>query len=231
MNETHVVNPALARLRVVPISLRDARRVIKAVHYMRTFPGGARVAIGALDGSRLAGLIVYGHSTSTQAKANRLVEGLPRSEHIELQRMWIHDDYGHNTESWFMRRCFALLRRSGVRLVVTHAGGCKNDCGIVYQASGWLYFGKDPCRDFYHTATGEYRNMVAAKRFGHIDTTGKTNQQVGEELFGPGAVVDSWRYNYAFPVDRRLRPALVGKAKPYPKDSAHFRKNQRWVDG
>lgn len=227
----HAKNPALQRLRAAPISLKDAKRVITSAHYMKTFPQGAKVAIGALDGSRLGGLIVYGHSSSTQSKVDRLVDGLGRSQHIELQRMWVHDDYGHNTESWFMARCFGLLRAAGVRLVVTHAGGCKNDCGIVYQASGWLYFGKDRCNDFYLTTDGAYRNLVAAMRFGRIATKGKTPQQVGEELFGAGQIVKSWRYNYAFPTDKRLRPVLEAKAQPYPKDSARFRRNQEWVDG
>ena len=223
-------NEALKRLRVAPVSLRDAKRIITSVHYMKTFPQGARVALGALDGSKVAGLIVFGQSTSTHAKVGRLVDGVSRAEQLELQRMWVHDRYGHNTESWFMARCFAVLRKAGVRIVVTHSGGCKNDCGIVYQASGWLYFGKSRCQDFYLTKAGQYRNMVAARRFGQVDAKGKTAQEIGEKLFGPGEVVDSWRYNYAFPVDRGLRDALEKKAMAYPKDSVRFRKNQEWVD-
>ena len=67
-----------------------------------------------------------------------------------MQRLWISDDYGHNSESYVLALTMKLLKeKTDLKVVFTHAGGCKNDCGIVYQASAWLYFGKDVCNDFY----------------------------------------------------------------------------------
>lgn len=232
MKTDHQSNPALARLRALPIEREDAKRVIAARHYMRTFPQGAKVCFGLFDSetNKLVGVLVYGYSSATDAKVVRVLgETLPRDQYIEMQRMWISDAYGHNSESFFLSRTLRQLKSIGVRLVITHAGGCKNDCGIVYQASNWLYFGSEPCSDFFFTDTGEYKNIIAAMRFGRVKTKGKTHQQIGEECFGPGRIVEANRYLYAFPTDRHLRPKLEANAQAYPKDSTHFRRDQEWV--
>lgn len=223
-------NPKLQALRVAPIDTKDARRIVLAKHYMRTWPQGAKVAFGVLDGSKAVGVAVFGYSSATEAKVAKLAHGLARDEYLEMQRLWISDAYGHNTESFVLSKIMKLLReQTKVKLVVTHAGGCKNDCGIVYQASAWLYFGSEPCHDFFLTDAGEYKNIVAAMRFGRVDTKGKTPQQIGEEVFGPGRIIDSHRYLYAYPIHKGIRRRLQRDALPYPKESEHFRFQQEWV--
>ena len=148
-----------------------------------------------------------------------------------MQRLWIHDKMGHSTESYTLARLIDLLKaRTKLKLIVTHAGGCKDDCGIVYQASAWLYFGSSKCDDFYLTKAGEYKNMISAMRFGRISTKGKTKQQVGEELFGKGEVVNAHRHLYAYPIHKGIRRRLSKIAQKYPKHSKHFRYNQQWVE-
>jgi len=206
-----------------------ARAMIKKFHYMRTFPSGAKVNVGMLDKGKLVGLIVFGYSSATDAKVARLIPGMKKNEYLELQRMFISDAYGHNSESYLMSRIMKKLKFDlGLRLIVTHAGGCKNDCGIVYQASGFLYFGKQPSSDFFLTKDGEYKNIIAPMRFGRIDSKNKTPQQVGEELFGEGEIVYANRYFYAYPLDKKLRSQLAKKSLEFPKDSANFRKDQKW---
>lgn len=211
------------------ISNETARAAIKKFHYMKTYPSGAKVNIGMMDKGRLVGLIVFGYSSATDAKVERLVPGMKRNEFLELQRMWISDAYGHNSESFWMSRIMKKLKRElGIRLIVTHAGGCKNDCGIVYQASGFLYFGKQPSSDFFLTEAGEYKNIIAPMRFGRVSSKDKTPQEVGEELFGPGEIVYANRYFYAYPLDKKLRAQLEPKGLEFPKDSSNFRKDQKW---
>lgn len=232
-------NDALARLTVAPIAAADARRIVNAKHYMQTFPQGAQVYFGVFDEGKVVGVAVFGYSSSTKAKVNRLLSlstlaggeiMLKREQYIEMQRLWISDAYGHNTESYCLARIMdAFKTHTDMRLVVTHAGGCKDDCGIVYQASAWLYFGSEPCDDFYRTDAGEYRSLVAALRYGRVDPKGKTRQQQGEEVFGPGEIVNAHRYLYAYPIHKGLRRRLTKATQPYPKQSAHFRFQQRWI--
>tara|TARA_R110000824_G_scaffold197027_3_gene380334 strand:+ start:11879 stop:12610 length:732 start_codon:yes stop_codon:yes gene_type:complete len=214
----------------MPISRVDAKRIVLAKHYMKTFPQGARVCFGIMKGKRAVGVCVFGYSSSTEAKASKLVPGLNRSEILEMQRFWVNDSCGHNTESFVLAKIMKLLKIAGVRVVVTHAGGCKNDCGFVYQASGWMYFGRAKCNDFFLTAGGEYRNIIAAMRFGRVSSKNKTPNQIGRELYGPGEIVDSWRYLYLYPIDKGIRRRLASSEKPYPKESAVYRFQQEWVE-
>lgn len=224
-------NPDLANIEISAIGMKDAKRLIVQHHYMHTSPQGAKIAFGIfLDGLCL-GVVIFGYSSATAAKIEKLVPDLPRNQYLEMQRMWISDKLGHNTESYCLAEVMRQLKGINVKLVVTHAGGCKNDCGIVYQAAAWLYFGRDKCDDFYLTTTGEYKNSCAALRFGRISAKGKTKQDIGHELFGPGEAIKSWRYKYVYPLDRGLRRKLAKLSLPYPKDSENYRYNQQWIRG
>jgi hypothetical protein len=217
---------------IKPISPQDAKRVVIAKHYMKTFPMGSVLHFGIFDSNtnRLSGIAVFGYSSSTDNKVLNIVKELKKNEYIEMQRLWISDDYGHNAESYVLGLIMNELKnKTPVKVVFTHAGGCKNDCGIVYQASSWLYFGKEPCNDFYLTKKGEYKNIVAALRFGRVKAKGKSPNEIGFELFGEGKIVNSYRYRYIYPIHKGIRRRLEKTALPYPKDSANFRKDQQWV--
>lgn len=207
-----------------------AKAACERYHYMKTYPSGAKVNVAIMDGKQLVGICVFGYSSATDAKVARIAYGIEKGQYLEMQRLWISDDYGHNTESYSLARIIKKLQNDyPLKLIVTHAGGCKDDCGIVYQASGWLYFGATKCDDFFLTNSGEYRNMIAAMRFGRVSAKGKTKQQVGEELFGAGCVVNAHRYFYVYPIDKAIRRRLSKTTLPYPKQSAVFRKDQQWV--
>lgn len=211
---------------------QTARKICVAQHYMKTYPQGSKVNVAMMHGTRAVGVCVLGYSSHTEAKVSKLVYGIKRTEYLEMQRLWISDDFGMNTESFCLARIFEkLFERYKLQCIVTHSGGCKDDCGIVYQSSGWLYFGVSECDDFYLTEKKEYKNVVAAMRFGRINGKGKTKQQIGFELFGPGEVVQSHRYLYLYPFNKAMRRRLTKISLPYPKTSAMFRRNQEWICG
>lgn len=208
-----------------------AKRACETRHYMRTYPQGAKINIALMDDGELVGICVFGYSSQTDKKVAKIAYGVERSQYLEMQRLWISDDYGHNTESYVLSRILKKLQAEyDLQLVVTHAGGCKDDCGIVYQASGWLYFGAQPSSDFYLTEAGEYKNIIAPMRFGRVKSAGRTAQEIGEELFGPGEIVDAHRYFYAYPLNKGMRRRLSKEQLPFPKSSAMFRRDQKWVE-
>jgi hypothetical protein len=207
-----------------------AKQVCEKNHYMKTYPQGAKVNIALTDNNKIVGIVVFGYSSQTTKKVLKIAYGLEKKQFLEMQRLWINDDYGHNTESYILAKVIQKLKTDyDLQLVVTHAGGCKDDCGIVYQASGWLYFGSTECSDFFETKAGEYKNIIAPMRFGRIDAKNKTPQEVGVELFGEGQIVNAHRYFYAYPINKGMRRRLSKIGLPFPKTSANFRKNQEWV--
>lgn len=207
-----------------------AKQICETKHYMKTYPSGSKVNISLTDNNKIVGIIVFGYSSQTDKKINKVSYGLEKNQYLEMQRLWISDDYGHNTESFILAKTIKKLSQDyDLKMIVTHAGGCKDDCGIVYQASGWLYFGASKCNDFYKTKAGEYKNMIAPMRFGRVETKNKSFQEIGQELFGDGQLVYAHRYFYVYPIEKSIRRRLTKLALPYPKTSASFRRDQQWV--
>lgn len=225
-------NPQLDSMRVAPISLKDAKRITVSNHYMKTWPQGAKMAFGVFYEGHCNGCMVLGYGPTTEAKVKKWCHNIERHQYIELQRTWVSDRLGHNTESWMMARVMRYLKDAGVWLVLTHSGGCKDDVGFIFQASGWLYFGGEPCNDFYLTKSGEYRNLVPGVRHGIVpkEIWNQGRQAIGEYLYGPGQVIEARRHLYLYPIKKGLRWRLRKLAKNPPKDPAVFRKDQQWCE-
>lgn len=217
------------RLSIQLIDRKSAKQLCERYHYMKTYPMGACINFGIFLDNKIAGVCVLGYSSGTVEKVNKYIT-IPKEECIEMQRLWISDNAGHNSESYCLSLVMARIKKeTKIKVVFTHSGGCKNDCGIVYQSSGWMYFGKTVCKDFYLTTNNEYKNIVAAMRFGRVKSKGKKPQEIGEELFGPGEIINSFRYDYIYPINKGIRRVLGKHSKPYDKTSLHFRKNQEWI--
>jgi len=224
-------NKQLKNIEVKVIDSKTAKEYTIKNHYMKTFPI-PKVCFGVFYKKMLAGVLTFGESTATKQKIKRLIPNIKANEFIEMQRMNLLDILGMNAESYVLGKVYSLFKKNTkIKVIITHAGGCKNDCGIVYQSSSWLYFGKEKCNDFYLTKNGEYKNIIAPMRFGRVPKGIKGGQNVGEYLFGEGKLIDSYRYLYLYPINKGLRKYLEKKSMQYPKDSEVFRKNQEWIKG
>lgn len=138
-----------SRYEVAPI---DKDRVAKAFvvthHYSGSYPA-ARFRYGIYRGEALCGVAVF----SVPAQP-RCLDILPceREAAVELGRFVLLDDVEANGESWFLARCFELLRREQVAGVVsfsdpsarTSADGetvFGGHIGGIYQALNGCYLG------------------------------------------------------------------------------------------
>lgn len=208
--------------------------LVKNFHYMKTMPSGAKIYFGIYhEGMELPqGVIVLGKSSGTDAKV-KLFDGMVGKDNIiEMQRLWISDKMGHNAESKTLSLLAKFFKEKYKQLKViwTYAGGCKDDCGIVYQSSGFMFLGSEKCDDFYLTDKGEYKNLINVLRFGKAKHLGSLHARA-EHLYGPGKMVSAHRHYYFYPIDKKVRRKMAHKAKPFPKHSANFRKDQQWVNG
>lgn len=224
-------NKQLKDIQVKVIDSKIAKDYTIKNHYMKTFPI-PKVCFGVFYKGKLNGVLTFGQSTSTLEKIKKLIPNINEGEYIEMQRMNLLDTLGFNSESFVLGKVYELFKKNTkIKVLITHAGGCKNDCGIIYQSSSWLYFGKEKCNDFYLTKNGEYKNIIAPMRFGRVPKEIKGSQKIGEYLFGEGTIIESYRYLYLYPLNKGIRVYLQDKTKPYPKDSKIFRKNQKWQNG
>lgn len=217
---------------VRPISRELAKQVIKSKHYMKTFPSGAKLFVGIYHKGfkPIMGVAVFGMSTGTLSKV-KLFPGITAENIIEMQRLWIDDKMLHNAESKTLSLIMKLFKEKApqIKVVWTYAGGCKNDCGIVYQSSGFMYLGSEKCSDFFLTDSGEYKNIINVLRFGKAPKELKTPEEKARYVYGPGKIVDANRHYYFYPICKGVRRRMKNKIKPFPKFSENFRKDQEWV--
>ena len=226
----YAANSQLLECSVAPITIKDAKRITVSMHYMKTWPQGATHEYGMFYRGKCCGVMVLGVSEKKKKKVARYCTNIKNGRYIELQRTWISDVLKQNAESWMMARVMRDMKRLGVWLVITHSGGCKDDVGFIFQASGWLYFGFDPCRDFYLTRGGEFKNIGSAMRYGRVpnDIARRGAQAAGEYLYGEGKLVEARRHHYVYPIHKPLRRRLSKLALPPPKNPAIFRRDQTW---
>lgn len=140
-----------SRYEVAAIDTATARAFVEAHHYSGTMsPPSHR--FGLHDRGILVGVAVFGVAPSMAAH-RAVFGGLGLHEGITLGRLVLIDAVPGNGESWFVSRCFALLREAGVVAVescadpqprpagdgrLTHRG----HVGTVYQALNARYVGR-----------------------------------------------------------------------------------------
>lgn len=127
----------------------DAKAFVVRHHYSGSYPA-ARVRIGLYRASELVGVAVF--SVPANALALDPAPG-DRHSRAELGRFVLLDDVPSNGESWFLARCFEILRRTGYTGIVSFsdpvarlsADGSQvfpGHIGTIYQATNAIYLGR-----------------------------------------------------------------------------------------
>lgn len=123
---------------------------VTAHHYSGTFPA-ARWRFGLYGGAGLVGVAVFSHPSNDKVLTN--VFPVPAIEAVELGRFVLLDTVPGNGETWFLARCFELLRRENLFGVVsfsdpvarTSLSGSQvfpGHIGTIYQAFNARYRGR-----------------------------------------------------------------------------------------
>jgi hypothetical protein len=126
-----------------------AKEFVLEHHYSGSFPA-ARVRVGLYWGRWLVGLAVF--STPQNPRALDVLPG-GRESGIELGRFILLDCVPANGETWFLARCFELLRQQGFTGVVSFSDPVARRCsdgtvvfpghiGTIYQAHNGVYLGR-----------------------------------------------------------------------------------------
>ena len=91
---------------------------------------------------RLIGVVVYGQPVGRSA-ARSISNIVKISEVFELTRLFIHDGYGSNIESYCVSQSLKMVKRDFPKLkaVISYADGEQGHKGVIYQATGFYYQG------------------------------------------------------------------------------------------
>jgi hypothetical protein len=226
---THPPSPAQT---IPPVTLEDgstftiervdkaaARDLIIANHYSGTWNTAFGThSFGLFTGGELVGALAYGNLMNT-GSAETLAD-LPPDAVIELNRMWVSDRLGPNTETAAIARTMRWLRdHAGIQLVQTFADG-RLGCGTVYKAANFGYYGHTETLFFRDLATGQpehggwFTITGDSRRFGEFPRpmVARNLRLVAGEL--EAFAVKTYRYLY--PLTKYARRRILLERQPYP---------------
>ena len=197
----------VSTLRVSPVRKDTAYYMAVTHHYSKKWGHAFGTHnYGIYDGDDLLGVAVYGNPMNTKAWPS-ITKTAPQ-KCIELNRLWVSDQLGPNTETWFLARTFRLLRSAGVELVQSFADG-RLGTGVTYQAANFTYHGESRTLFFRHAFTDEVYHGMPFTNAGEPGTMLPRNVLYVRGLLTPFYVPT---YRYLYPLTKAARKA-VSKAK------------------
>ncbi|HET9062402.1 MAG TPA: hypothetical protein VFO62_03850 [Candidatus Binatia bacterium] len=220
----------------IAIDPSTAVAFVRRHHYARECSSRSHT-FGLYQRGELAGVAVFGALPSMNAH-RKVFPTLGTKVGVTLGRFVLVDSVPGNGESWFIARCFDLLRERGVVGVESCADPTRGHIGTIYQATNGRYVGKtNPATRYLLPDGTELSNRAASKLTGgergdgraiaQLVSFGADAPQCGEDLV---AWLRVWRarltktvrhhgnHRYLWCLDRRARRAvLAAPSLPYPK--------------
>jgi hypothetical protein len=124
---------------VEPAVRRDVEHLVMR-HYLGRWPGVVVCILGLLreDQAAYIGVIVFALPPRESAKRYGVTVAW------ELARLFIEDGTPKNTETWFMSRAIAWVKRNRpeVEVLVSYADPSAGHAGIIYKAGNWIADGR-----------------------------------------------------------------------------------------
>ena len=175
-----------------------------------------------LDGE-LLGVASYGNLRNVNSV--RSLASLNPEQVTELNRLWIDDRLGKNTETWLMAEAHKrLLKDTPVRLVQSFADG-RLGVGTIYQAANFGYYGHNVTM-FHENLVdgGTYHNGPATNTAFHGIYLRNAMHARGElETFTVNT------YRYLKPLTKAAARRIKLKEKPYPKQREGITKHPDYI--
>jgi hypothetical protein len=205
---------ALQSLRVQPIPLITAKKLVETHHYLHSLPGGTQLTFGVFLDNRLLGAVTLG---AGPAYAHSLVEGASRDDCLTLTRLWLADELPANSESRTIGIVIRLLRKhTDLKFLLSYADPAHGHLGTIYQATGWMYTGLSAAMPLYDLGNGVTRHSRSvAQIFGTHSV--KFLSQEGREV---KRIPQPGKHRYLYFLDSSWRSRLGVNILNYPKKEA-----------
>jgi len=144
-----------SKLSIRQIDKPTAKKMVIKYHYSKLWTK-CSVALGLFidtgkehsffdeSEEKMIGVIVYGDPIG-RLTGQSISDEIKRTEVLELTRLFIHDGYGSNIESWFISQSFNWLRKNKpeIKALVSYASPVEGHSGTIYQATNWIYQGNN----------------------------------------------------------------------------------------
>jgi len=144
-----------SKLSIRKIDKPTAKKMVVKYHYSKLWTK-CSVALGLFyttgkehaffdePEEKMIGVAVYGDPVG-RLSGQSISDEIERTEVLELTRLFIHDGYGSNIESWFISQSFKWLKhfRPNIKALMSYASPVEGHCGTIYQATNWIYQGNN----------------------------------------------------------------------------------------
>lgn len=157
------------------------------------------------------GVASYGYMKNLNA--NIFSHPNPKGWMCELNRMWIDDCLGYNSETILIGASLRLLRKTDPNIVAVQSfADGRLGCGTIYKASNFKYYGYHYTRFVENTRTGEIlheQNLTNT-----TNTRGYLRANMAY-LIGDLKTFEVKTYRYIYPFSKHFR--FKHPEKPYPE--------------
>jgi len=189
-----------------------ANDTIKKNHYSGKIYNGTYIHLGIFINDDLLGVLQYGYAMNP-ASAGSVVTGTAINEYLELNRMWLDDKAGKNSESKAIAYSIRYIKNKypKIKWIQSFADERCGCFGIVYQACSFSYYGEHDSI-FWELDGVVYHNSIMTRKDvkGYKILTAKENKKrvMKHKLR---------QFRYIKFIDKREKKKCTLIEKPYPK--------------
>jgi hypothetical protein len=211
---------------VKPITARDARRIIRALHYSGRVDTRSQLHFGVFLDGKCGGALQLGPPINRRQVIGTVM-GTKWNEMIDLHRMALSEWMPANGESRVLAVVMRLLRKTypWFQWVQSYADGTQSGDGAIYRAAGFSLIGLRPNKSMYRMPNGEVVCKIVfdpgfgpnAKSKSHKARWGKTGSETaGRFLARVGAMpLPGFQLRYIYFLDSAARERLTVPIIPF----------------
>lgn len=219
------------KLTIKEIDYELAKKICIENHYSKkwnTSFGKLNFGIYQDDNNECMGVLVFGNLMNPSSYKS-ISDELNKDGVIELNRMWLSDELGKNSETTCLAMSFKYMKKykPEIKVVQTFADG-RLGCGTVYKASNFKYFGKHETQFFEDIFTKEVFHKVSLENTRKLNTMIAKNLVLANNRLRPFRV---YTYRYLYILDKKLNKSLKLKELPYPEYNKGVMYNDEYKHG
>jgi hypothetical protein len=182
-------------------------------HYAKRMPDPKSVKIGAWEGGKFIGVVMFTRGVSGTNISKTLK--IKPEEICELSRVALTDH--KNTVTRIISIALVMLKKNfpGLRIVISYADENHGHIGAIYQAGNWIYTGKSAAVPLFQDKAGNFIHDRACSATGYKRQFGEMKKVPNRKDLIRIPQVPKWRY--FMPLDDEMRKRIEPLRKPYPK--------------
>ena len=170
-----------------------ANKTIIKNHYSKKVYNGTYINLGVFKDNILMGVLQFGYAMNP-ASGGSVVKGTLKDEYLELNRMWLDDELGKNSESKALSYSIKFIKNrfKKIKWIQSFADERCGGFGIVYQASNFKYFGEH-IATFWVLDNVWYHNSMMTR---DIEQTPQAKYLQSKKHLARGEKLRQFRYIY-----------------------------------